>query len=723
MSILSFFSFGLLACGSETDTAHVHHEHMEHNGDSGAHLEHGDEGELNSFEVTGVVVDDEGTPVEDAWVMVGGESEDKVSTDFDGNFTLWYSETGYGQAAIVAAKVGYRAQGYEFFKPDTPISIRIRRIDPTDNVDYEFMDPGNGYDHMKEDCSHCHTGFVLDILSSGHAEATRNPFLQDLYAGVNDLLTTSEACSDAGGDWAMGLEPGDPESSRYKCYLGGGVLSDLNPNCGGVGQSKCDSPDALDSEKPTGFGACADCHAPGINGIAGDRNLHEAVGYAYEYGVHCDTCHKVRDIDLSQPPGVGKRLVMGRPSDPGQNTFVWDPVYYGPLIDVPNVAMGGSYQPKFNESQFCAGCHEQEQPALVPGEELDTDKWPNGLPVHSTFSEWEEGPYNQEATQCQFCHMPANTGRMNAVDISNIQNQSITFGFPREPEDIRQHLFRGPLSGEDRLIDDSIFVSLQTVVDAGELDVTVSLANVGCGHALPTGEPMRSLILVVTADSQCGELIPTGGMTINDIGGALGQGVEGTDTQSNGTSIEWPDAYAEPGLVLRVVRPSGEFDDYPGVGYFSEDGLLPEDKGLEILDPIGEAMVVSTEGDLLFLDQAIDIQNGDILYLAQDWLDPSLGDHDARYLAGMPGHTFSRVLVDSSGNRQVPHHKAVDMASDNRIPPATNVLSHHQFQIPDDCNEGSVTATVIYRPIPLNQAEVRGWDARDHIFSTEQAEW
>ena len=155
--------------------------------------------------------------------------------------------------------------------------------------------------------------------------------------------------------------------------------------------------------------------------------------------------------------------------------------------------MSASPQPKFNESVLCAGCHEQNQSALLPDQSLDENIWPEGLPIHSTYSEWKDGPYNQEATQCQWCHMPADMEKTNAVDIATVDNQSITFGFAREPEDIRKHIFRSPLEGDPRLIDTAVHLSLNVEKQLGTLSVTASIANIGCGHAIPTGEPLRSL--------------------------------------------------------------------------------------------------------------------------------------------------------------------------------------------------------------------------------------
>lgn len=686
----------------------------------------GSEAELASFEVTGWVEDDDGHPVAEANVLVGGREDTLVYTDADGAFSLWYTETGFGEPAIVASKAGYRAKGMEFFQPDSPFTLVLRALNGPDNLEYNYQDPGDGFDHLKEDCSHCHTGFVLDFVRSKHAEAAQNPLLQDLYAGVSLAYMNAVECEDAGGRWASGLEPGTEGVAVDKCYLEHGVLTDLNSNCGGDGQLQCDDVTLSDSEKPTAFGACADCHAPGIDGVAGGRNLHDAVGLAYDIGVHCDTCHKVSDIDMSKPPGVGQRLVMGRPSEPGRNTFEWDPVYYGPLIDVANVAMGGSPQPKFNESVFCAGCHEQAQPALVPGDVLDETRWPEGLPVHSTYEEWKAGPYNQEATPCQFCHMPANVERTNSVDIATVENQSITFGFAREPEDIRRHIFRSPLQGEPRLIDTAVYTSVNVERQGDEVVASVSVANIGCGHAIPTGEPMRSLLLLVeaTGEGACGTLQPMGGLTVPDTGGAWSVGIEGETTTTLEADLEWPEgaSVAEAGHVVRVVRPTGDFLDYTGVGFFDNASLTAEEKGIPIEVPVGEAEVLIVDGDVLTLSAVLDIQLGDRVYLG-DPVDGYEDGQDARHLAGRAGTAFSRVLVDSEGTRHVPHYRAVDMVSDNRIAPGAHAVSTYRFALNDGCDVGHIQATVLYRPIPLSLAFPRDWESKDYVIATGTGSW
>ena len=679
---------------------------------------------LISFEVKGVVIDMEGSPVPDALVMVGGRKDTTVTTAEDGTYSIWFEQKEGDQGALVAGKIGYRSVGATFLKPGEDETIVIRKVNPPDNLEYVYEDPGDGENVKNEDCTHCHQEFVSDFLGSGHARATRNPLLQDLYAGVS-AHETEDDCLDAGGAWGVGHDPGTDGAAMSKCYLGGGVLPDLNDTCGGAGQPACDEPELSDELSPDAYGACADCHAPGINGVAGGRDLHDAHGLAFDIGVHCDTCHKVSDVDMSKPPGVGQRLVMSRPSEPGEDVFIWDPVYFGPLLDVPTPIMRGSLQPKFDSAEFCAGCHEQKQEALIPGESLDAGLWPDGLPTHSTYSEWLASPYNTDATPCQHCHMPGDVEAINSVHLSRPGEAGILFGWPRDPEDIRKHTFRGPLSGDERLVDTALYTSVALEQSGDTLEATVSINNIGCGHAIPTGEPMRALILVVESEGSCGSLSPIGGMTINDVGGAMATGSVGFEIDETDDGLLWSEgaAIASVGQVVRVVRPSGVFDDYAGIGDFADPALSAEDKGVEVMTPVGTATVAEVTDDTLLLDGLLPLEVGDQVYLGEarpeeGWVDGA----PSRHLAGLAGHTFSRVLVDSSGNRQVPHYKAVDMVSDNRIGPGQAALSSHGFRLPSGCTDVSVTATVLYRPHPLNLAVERAWDAADHVISTASAQ-
>ncbi|AKT42265.1 hypothetical protein [Chondromyces crocatus] len=675
------------------------------------------------FSVGGVVTDGV-APIAGAIVMQGGGSPDFV-TGLDGTFSIQLSRTIPGTPTVVAAKVGYRSRGVEITRlPEVPIELALLAVSPPDNTAYVFGNPGKGdagHDNSTAFCGHCHTTLTAQFQTSAHARATRDPLVQALYAGTSRAHGDEASCVAAGGVHRAGRVPGSVGDVEPKCYLGGGVLSDLNPACGGAGQLACDDPALPAGSRPTRFGGCADCHAAGLEGATGGRNLLDAVGVAFENGNHCDTCHKVRDVDLSRPPGTAGALVLQRPRErltdmPGAPLRQ---VMFGPYPDVPNEFMGGSYQPVFSSAVFCAGCHEQKQAALLPGATLDASRWPEGLPTHSTYSEWSESSWGTPGTPCQFCHMPAVTNLKSTVDVTTEENAGIVFGFVRPEGAIRSHTFRGPLAGSPRLIDEALRLGVSVTPQGGALGVTVHLRNQECGHALPTGEPMRALVLLVRAEGCDAPLLPTGGMTVNDVGGALVRGVLGQGAVLSGVTLTWAAgaARARPGHVVRVVRPTGTFDDYTGVGRFADPLLSAEDKGLEVHAPVGEAVVLSVGGGVLMLETPITAQAGDVLLLGETLAWPPVDGQAALALAGIAGSTFARVLVDPSGERQVPHHRAVDIASDNRIPAQSEGVSEHSFALQPGCSEARVEVVVLYRPVPLGLGRERGAETRDHVIA------
>ncbi|MEZ4443014.1 MAG: Ig-like domain-containing protein [Polyangiaceae bacterium] len=674
-----------------------------------------------TFIAQGLVVDEDGTPIAGAFVVQGGKTQPPLlQTGSEGTFSLEVTSKP-GVPGIVATKQGYRSAGWEFYElPTEPISLTLHSVKPEDNQAYPWGDPGMGQDPSTLFCGHCHERFAAELVLSKHDDAAKNPLVQQLYAGVG-AFNDAASCAAAGGQWRAGATPGDPSVALDKCYLGDGVLPDLNPQCGGT--AACDDPALPSGQAPTTFGACADCHAPAIDGALGGRNLHDATGLAFDRGVFCDLCHKVSDVDLAAPPGVAGRLVIRRPIEPSPSPVTpWRPLVFGPLLDVPNGFMGASYQPLFSEATYCAGCHQQDQPALVAGQSLDAQRWPNGLPVHSTYEEWLAGPYAAAGVPCQFCHMPAHFDMNNSIGTSTPDNASITFGYPRPPQEIREHIFRGPLyqpEGDLRLVDTALFADVTLAVQGSEVEATVSLANVGCGHAVPTGEPMRSLVLVVEArGTGCGARPAVGGYTVFDIGGAHADDLVGGAINAAGSMLTWVAgaAAATPGMVVRAVRASGGYDDYPGVGFFADPGLPPAEKGLPILEPVGMATVVAVGSGQLTLDVALPLQSGDRVYLGDALTTLQDGD-PSRALAGAAGHAFARVLTAADGRRQVPHHLGVDIASDNRIPPGSYALSQHRFALDQTCSDVTVEARVLYRPHPLAEAK-RGWAPKDYLVAT-----
>jgi hypothetical protein len=159
------------------------------------------------------------------------------------------------------------------------------------------------------------------------------------------------------------------------------------------------------------------------------------------------------------------------------------------------------------------------------------------------------------------------------------------------------------------------------------------------------------------------------------------------------------------------------FDDYAGIGFFADPSLTPEQKGIEIKAPVGEAKVLGLGAGVISLSAALPLQAGDSVFLGDEEAgDPADGDL-AKALAGAPGYAFARVTVGPGGERGVHHYKAVDIASDNRIAPQAEATSEHRFAIPPGCGSAKISVTVLYRPVPVRLARERGWEARDYVIA------
>jgi len=648
-----------------------------------------------------VLVTLDGAPVADALVMQGGATA-RWFTGPDGRASVTFDPTIEGDLMFIASHPEARVWGEYAPDEDEPaeLTLPLERYDPTDNPDYLFQDPGTP-DHRDTtaQCSHCHITMSADWEASAHASSVSNVTVQDLYAGVAAAWSGEAACEDAGGRWREGSEPGTGTPAE-RCYLGEGVLPALN-DCGAL---PCDA----DGASPEAFGACADCHAPGIDGALGGRDLLDATEFSYDYGVHCDVCHKVDSVDLDAPAGVAGALRILRPIEEPPSAGLGDyyPLTFGPLHDVVNPRMGNVQRDHFKQSEFCGGCHQLDQEALVPGASLDPERWPDGrLPVHSTFAEWEAGPMNPGAP-CASCHMPADADVGNAADLGVSDEPSfigITAGWWREPGTTRRHSWTGPRSPDSAMLALAATVSIDAEQTGDGVTARVTVRNVGPGHAIPTGEPLRALLLTVAAACDGAAIPATGGDVVPDYGGAIAARGSGDDWTI------WPEA--EPGQLIRVLAypdfPAEQWRDYIGFGPFGDGSFSPEEKGLQIEQLVGEVTVLEVAPDGTITTD-VPLPDGDLALLGAPLT-------EGGPLAGAPGFGFARVMVGPDGERMAPHFLAVDIASDNRLLPQSEWTSEHTFE---PCEgDAEVSATLLHRAYPLALAEERGWPLRDSLMA------
>jgi hypothetical protein len=278
---------------------------------------------------------------------------------------------------------------------------------------------------------------------------------------------------------------------------------------------------------------CADCHAPiAALEAPGQTDYGRAVNENFNLskGIECDFCHKIRDVEVSNSPGV-QSIKMAR-LNAGNGFFE-----YGPYDDVVAMPMVAAYNPIYAKSEFCSACHQDaiKQPAgfswdyeaVYPG----AARFPlyekgQVIPNQWTYQEWFEWQESlskadeDKGRQCQDCHMNW-TKEMLPYYRYIVSGDVKNFATERSPESIFPHKFEGAspnrLKGSARL-----FVDSNMADDI--LEVTVGVTNVNAGHRLPTGEHTRNMILLVTAEDEDGNLLEfIDGPVVPDWGG-IGEG-------------------------------------------------------------------------------------------------------------------------------------------------------------------------------------------------------
>lgn len=661
--------------------------------------------------VTVRVLDDVGSPVEAAVVTMGGWSEsDWVRTDADGEATIPIVDNGYQEQYLLAGKVGWFSGGTAVdldALPTVVIDVTLRPLPARDNLDYAFLPGGDGSSPDTSQCGHCHWTIGDDWAGSSHAKAASSPNVWDVYTGSASSVGDEEMCAEKGGWWAEGQLPGQAGETVERCYLGAGVLPWLHEGCGGPAEPACDHPDIRASL--THFGSCGDCHSPAVDGgIPGEIDLASATGVAFE-GVTCDLCHKVQSVTADTSPGLDGGISLLRSDAPSLlPNLEHEAITFGPYPDVIVPIMNGSYTPQFRDAEWCASCHEYAQPGLHPDETglVNSARWPDGLPIFETWSEFS-GSAMAESLTCQTCHMPPLAEESSTYDMTpRGLEPSVDQGWLREAGEVRHHSF-----SSDGLGGPSLDIVL-ALVD-GEIEARVTVSNGSAGHAVPTGEPMKQLLVRVSAtDAEGAVVTPSGGQVISDMGGYIARGTIGdsvslTDTTLRFEGLTLPD---EGGLRVRFARPTGTWVDYagPGTAGFSSDDLTPEDKGIAGTDFVAEVGVSTVEGDTVWLDGPIPVtQAGDQVSLVRSEDD-----------AGAPGWLYAKVLADASGARGVAHYRAVSIVSDNRIAPGGEGTSVHRFPVSADRGEVVVEATLIRRYRGASVADLFDWDRGDVVLRT-----
>lgn len=199
---------------------------------------------------------------------------------------------------------------------------------------------------------------------------------------------------------------------------------------------------------------CLGCHAPTV-AATGDLKLELKVTWE---GITCDYCHSIRSVNMS---AVNPKAAV-----------LYNNVKEGPWKGITSPAHGTAYSPLHTSSGLCATCHQYKNSL--------------GFPVLTTYSEWQKGPYPAESKGCQSCHMYRVEGEVVDPRVKRTPNAGI-------------NLHEMPGSHSLTQLNKAIRGNLLVSHDGGQLRVEVDVTNQGAGHMVPTGSPLRKLILEVSA--------------------------------------------------------------------------------------------------------------------------------------------------------------------------------------------------------------------------------
>jgi hypothetical protein len=221
--------------------------------------------------------------------------------------------------------------------------------------------------------------------------------------------------------------------------------------------------DALElaaADGPQARKICLGCHSP-VGVKINDLDPRQKVSWE---GVTCDYCHSIRDVTMAG----------GNPRARVEFSLVKS----GPLKNAESNGHATEFSSVHTSALLCASCHEYKNSL--------------GFPVLTTYSEWQKSSYAKQGVDCQSCHMYRVAG--NVVD-PKIKNVAMA----------RVNLHQMPGSHSVQQLTKTIKAKLGVVRQGDKLNVSVDIANTGAGHYVPTGSPLRRLVLEVRADTYNGK--------------------------------------------------------------------------------------------------------------------------------------------------------------------------------------------------------------------------
>ena len=242
----------------------------------------------------------------------------------------------------------------------------------------------------------------------------------------------------------------------------------------------------------TQWAASAHAHA--------DRRENQLFGRMYFFSlretrgatmVKCGPCHetvpfltndftRLRDVSSEGVTCVSCHTISEKGPADAIPPVTLDPAYYFGSIRQPVTVRDhqSAYSPLITKSDFCGVCHQYSNQ--------------NGVLISNTFGEWKRSKYAKLGVTCQSCHMPGAPGR-NSPD-----------GLVRPR--VANHSFS--ISADNPKLKDAAKLTLQFGKrDADSLRVFAVVANVGAGHAIPTGNDQHLLLIRIRVTDSEGKIM------------------------------------------------------------------------------------------------------------------------------------------------------------------------------------------------------------------------
>lgn len=303
---------------------------------------------------------------------------------------------------------------------------------------------------------------------------------------------------------------------------------------------------------------CSRCHTPMANTEAdhsGDTfsiltDLRDPANAYYDAaadGVSCTLCHQITDsADLGTTAGFSGHYAIDTYANPIERPI------YGPYPNIfaepmrNHVSYTPAYSPHIQQSELCATCHNLYTPYVdEAGNVISTPE--TGYPEQMSYSEWLASDF-ADTKSCQDCHMPRTNGVVMAsrpmwlntlrdnfathkliggnvllLDILQNNQAELAATTANIPQTI--------LETRDMLKSAAGIELVQSSLANGTLAFTLKVNSL-TGHKLPTGIPLRRIILHVKVTNQKGQ-------TVFESGRINGDGsVAGLDSDLDSTTYE-----------------------------------------------------------------------------------------------------------------------------------------------------------------------------------------